>query len=1180
MQERVEQFDWASTSIGPRDLWPQSLRTSVSICLASRFPILIWWGPELIKIYNDAYAPILGAKEPHALGAPGREVWPEIWPVIGPMLDQVLNEGRATWSDDQLLLMERHGYQEETYFTFSDSPSLDESGGVGGIFTAVFETTNRVLGERRLDTLRQLAARASISRSVEEACLAAIEIFGSNPKDVPFGAIYLRRDDGLMHCVGSVGTPRTPQPESFSLDAPPQPDDCGLMLPLELAAEELPAGMLVVECSRYRALDDDYRSFFTLAAHHVSTAIADARAYELERQRAEALAELDRAKTEFFSNVSHEFRTPLTLMLGPLEELLADDTTAAPQRDRVELAHRNALRLLKLVNALLDFSRIEAGRVDAAYEPVDLSELTAHLAGVFRSAIERAGLALRVDCPPLGEPVWVDREQWEKIVLNLLSNALKFTFEGEIAVSLHREGDRAVLTVRDTGTGIPAVELPHVFERFHRVKGARGRTFEGSGIGLALVQELTKLHGGETGVTSVPGRGSAFTVAIPLGNAHLPKERLGAAKRLASTAVRSEAWAEEGTRWLEGSGLPLDLGAAAALPADAPRILLADDNADMREYIERLLGARYRVESVATGTAALAAAQRQPPDLVLSDVMMPGMDGFGLLRALRGHERTRELPVILLSARAGEESRVDGMTAGADDYLVKPFSARELLARVDAHLRLQRLRREAELRIREFADTAPAILWITDTQGSCIFLSRGWFEFTGQTEAEALGFGWLQAIHPDDREAARELFLGALEHRQPVSADYRIRRADGEYRWAIDSGRPRYSQSGEFLGYIGSVIDITDRKLAEEAKDQFLATLSHELRTPLTSGFGWAKLLRKGHDEQLLETGLAAIEESLVNQTRLIDDLLDVSRIVSGKMHLDLQPVDVGSTVDAAVEMVRPAAAAKRIEIEARLRSVASVSGDPSRLKQVFWNLLTNAIKFSPPDRRIEVELHRDEGAAVVTVRDFGEGIDTKFLPHVFDRFRQADASTTRRHGGLGLGLAIVKSLVDAHGGEVRAESDGPQTGATFTVRLPLIEQTRLHAGSEAGPRGEATLHGLRIVVVDDDAAAREVMVAALEGAGAAVRASASAADAWRSLQEWEPHLLVSDLAMPDEDGYALLRRARENGHTMPALAVTAYVRPEDEQQIRDAGFVRHVAKPFDPEQLVRAAAAAASLPD
>jgi signal transduction histidine kinase len=465
--------------------------------------------------------------------------------------------------------------------------------------------------------------------------------------------------------------------------------------------------ILVAGVSSRLPLDEAYGAFYDLLAGTITSSVNNARAYEEERKRAAALAEIDRVKTAFFSNVSHEFRTPLTLMLGPLEDELAETTSPPRTRERIEMAHRNALRLLKLVNTLLDFSRIESERSQARFEATDLASYTTELASVFRSAIERAGLSLSVDCPPLPEPVYVDREMWEKIVLNLLSNAVKHTFDGGITVTLKWCGDVVELAVSDSGVGISPAELPRVFERFHRVKGARSRSFEGTGIGLALVQEMVHTHGGTVRVESQEGEGTTFFVIIKAGSAHLLPEHIGPQRPLTATATNAAAYQQEAMLWVsDDNATPIQQLALAHPNSDAggglvaqvrstprSRILWADDNADMRDYVRRLLADRYEVTAVPDGAAALAAALANPPDLVLTDVMMPGLDGFGLLRELRANQSTHTLPVILLSARAGEECAVEGLEAGADDYLVKPFSARELLARVRTHLELAKVRR-------------------------------------------------------------------------------------------------------------------------------------------------------------------------------------------------------------------------------------------------------------------------------------------------------------------------------------------------------------------------------------------------------------------------------------------------------------------------------------------------------
>ena len=424
------------------------------------------------------------------------------------------------------------------------------------------------------------------------------------------------------------------------------------------------------------------------------------------RSANERLAELDRAKTAFFSNVSHEFRTPLTLMLGPIEDALAR-REGSLAGESLEAVHRSTLRLLRLVNSLLDFSRLEAGRLQASFQATQLPLLTAGLAGSFRSLVERAGMRLVVDCPPLPEPIYVDRAHWEKIVLNLVSNAFKFTFEGEIGVRLTHLGGHVELRVSDTGTGIPAAEQSQVFERFHRVEGARGRSFEGTGIGLALVRDLVEMHGGSIRLSSTEGQGSTFVVSIPTGSAHLPETQIVRSRETSPSLPSAEPWVLEAAQWLgggEGEVPPLETQDSDAVsPSDAAagskvqqgvRVLVVDDNADMREYLQRLLGSRWSTEAVEDGERALASARAQPPDLVVSDVMMPRLDGFGLLRELRADARTSQIPVLLLSARAGEEALLEGLDILADDYLAKPFSARELLGRVQRHLDLARLRRE------------------------------------------------------------------------------------------------------------------------------------------------------------------------------------------------------------------------------------------------------------------------------------------------------------------------------------------------------------------------------------------------------------------------------------------------------------------------------------------------------
>ena len=724
MGQLVRSIDWEKTPLETLSRWPQSLRTTMSICLNSRFPIAIYWGPEYLMLYNKSLVPMVGPrKHPQALGQPARLVLAEIWQIIEPLLRHVRTTGEATWSEDLMLPMARTGTPEESYFTFAYSPIRDETGGIGGVFCAVMETTDKVIEERRLRLLNALA-EATRAPSPAEACVVAAAEIARSPADVPFVLIYLLKDTREATLAGSANIAETDAlaPRTLRAGSAPPWDFEGLvdepryavlpasgpatargaiLLPLKRTAAGHPMGFVVAGLSPMLAQSPSYSRFHKLLAASISQAVSTAAQREDDRRRAQALAELDRAKTTFFSNISHEFRTPLALMLGPAEDALAAaDSLPAAEQERWRLIHRNAQRLSKLVNNLLDFSRIESGRIQASYGPTDLSALTQDLVSMFRSAIERAGLTLHVDLPPLKEPAYIDVEMWEKIVLNLLSNALKFTFEGEIAVSLQLVDNDFELLVRDTGIGIAAADRPHVFDRFHRVKDARARTHEGTGIGLALVAELVKLHGGGVVVESTVGRGTSFAVRVPRGNRHLPPDRVQLVANLPAASGAAAVYVTEALRWdpatTETTVPPAaeEVGSQASSGRRA-RIVLADDNADMREYLSRLLRERWDVEAVTNGAAALAALREHPCDLVLADVMMPVVDGFELLRHIRSDTALRLLPVILLSARAGEEAISEGLNAGADDYIVKPFTARDLLVRVASKLAVAGLASEA-----------------------------------------------------------------------------------------------------------------------------------------------------------------------------------------------------------------------------------------------------------------------------------------------------------------------------------------------------------------------------------------------------------------------------------------------------------------------------------------------------
>jgi signal transduction histidine kinase len=981
MAKMIKAKDWSTTPLGPIASWPQSLRTTVSLVQASSSPISLAWGTEHTQIYNDGYWPICGAKHPRSMGQDFRVCWASAFPVIGEAYATAWS-GRSAYLEKMRMFLDRYGFLEETWFTFSFSPITDESGRVGGLFHPVTELTGQMLSERRTQTVHDLAIRAASARSREEALQLSAEVFADANLDVPFALFYLV-DDGA-NCarrIAEAGMSRDaagPEvvslisgwspwalAEAFRSSAVIELDDVAtriaesvgpyteipkraLVLPIRRAGHGSVEALLVAGVSARLVLTDAYRVFFELVASAVGSALANAHALENERAKAEALAELDRAKTAFFSNVSHEFRTPLTLILGPLEDELADRAGLPPrERERLETMHRNSLRLLRLVNTLLDFSRIEAGRHRASFEPVELAVETSQLAGVFRSAIEKAGLTLTVSCPALAESIYIDREMWEKIVLNLLSNAVKHTASGGITVAQHQESDCVRLRVIDTGIGIAEHELPRVFERFHRVQGAWSRSHEGTGIGLALVRELVRALGGEVEIASTVGVGTVVTVTLKTGCAHLPADQVREPTTREPNRA-SAAFVDEALHWTPG-----DAGAPSRpvqpRRADAPRIIWADDNADMREYVMRLLADQFAVVPVANGLQALRAVHEQLPelpDLVLSDVMMPELDGFGLLASLRSDARTQMIPVILVSARAGAEAAIEGMDAGADDYLIKPFAARELIARVRTHVELGRTR-------------------------------RAWAAELARTNA---------VLANTNAELART-------NQELVRANQELSRSNAEL-------------------------------------EAFSYSVSHDLRSPLRAIDAFTEILLEEPDD--LDTSrhklLRKVRSNGQRMRAIIDDLLSLARV--GKAELRREPVDLTAIAHRIVRDLRQRDPARLVEVEVCDGMVTSADG---RLITIaLENLLANAWKFTSKRSPAEIAMACEDGT-VFAVRDNGAGFDMTQSAQLFEPFQRLHPSEDFE--GTGIGLSIVRRIVERHGGQVWAQGE---TGRGATVRFTL----------------------------------------------------------------------------------------------------------------------------------------------
>ena len=1114
MAALIRAHDWASTSLGPISSWPQSLRTTVSLCLASNFPINIVWGPDRIQIYNDGYRVLCGDRHPATLGMDYRVCWESAWAALAAPFDCAVR-GETSYLENQRMFLFRNGYLEETFFTFSLSPIRDESGEIGGLFHPVTETTLTMLGARRTRAVRDLTAQLAPLQTGEQVFAQTAVTPKQFEFDLPFVLLYefdaetgdyvLRQRSGieasplvaperllagaftasatgdaagaaagfwpLAQLLQSAAEPRVlelPGLRQALGDAPcgPYPDgpDLALAIPVMRPGATQPVALLLTAASARLPFSADYRGFYELLGATLGTALARVAAHEEERKRLTMLAEIDHAKTVFFSNVSHEFRTPLTLMLGPLEDLLAMPDVTAPQQVLLATANRNARRLLKLVNALLDFSRMEMGRTSATFEATDLATDTAELASHFASACERAGLSLGIDCQPLPAPVWIDRDMWEKIVFNLLSNAFKFTLEGGISVRLRAVDGMAELVVADTGVGIPRAELGRVFERFHRIEGQPGRSVEGTGIGLALVHEMVLLHDGEISAESEAGRGALFRVRIPMvaRSAAPVTHRQPSARR----HVHAPVYLSEAAQWIDSG---------AHTGPDAPQrqhvsghIVLADDNNDMRRYVQKTLtDAGYLVTACVNGAQALERLRSGDlPDLVVSDVMMPLVDGFALLSEVRSESRMRELPFILLSARAGEEARIEGLAAGADDYIVKPFSGRELLARVEGAISLARLRREGGER-------------------------------------------------------------------------------DSELRLRIE---------------------------ADRNKDEFLAMLAHELRNPLAPISAAAELMGLGLlDADRLQRTSGIITRQVRHMTALVDDLLDVSRVTRGLVEIERQPLDLQLVVAAAVEQTRPLITGRGHELALHLPAgPVLVLGDYKRLVQVLANLLNNAAKFTPSGGAIVVALAVSEDRVRLSVRDNGIGIAAELTDRIFDLFAQATHTPDRSQGGLGLGLALARKLTELHGGSIGFVSAGAGAGTQFTVELPAYGGLAQLARDDAPAGAAGAGQRLRVLLVDDNVDAASMLAMLLEAQGYLVQVEHDASAALARAAAWAPAVCILDIGLPDMDGNALARelRRRPEGRDATLIAVTGYGEERDREAGFAAGFDAYFAKPVDTDRL------------
>jgi PAS domain S-box-containing protein len=810
MQELFGSTDWSATTLGPLDTWPATLSTVVDVCLASRFPMLVCWGSELAMIYNDGYRALLGAnKHPAAWGRPVQEVWPEVWDVIGPMLDRVVAGGPATWVEDELLVVDRNGFLEEAFFTWSHGAIRDADGIVRGVLTVATETTVKVLAERRARASAELVDTLADADGPEDVRRRTLDVLRAHTEDL------LEAD---FVWAGPGG-------------APAEKDGVHVVPVLGPRRGEPSARLVLTENPR-RPWDSALQAHAELCASHVASVLSGLRHLRHERHRARSLVELDVAKADFFANVSHELRTPLTLIAGPVHDALLDPTLDAEQRQRFELIGRNTERLSSLVDRILDLTRAEAGAIEAHRVRADVEELTSGVAANFRPAIERMGLAFEVECDDIDREAYVDVDMFERIVLNLLSNALKFTPRGRIALRLTTDAEGYAVSVTDTGIGIAEPDLDRVFDRFRQLdRRDERRSREGAGIGLALVKQLVDLQDGTITVTSKEGSGSTFTVHLPWGS---PSD--DTAQRPSITPRTVESFLSEARTWVMpdepevGADEPAPISTPAtdtaldtvveAADGVRPTLLIVEDNHDMRDYVARHFVVDYDVASVRDGVEALEWMRSQRPSIVLADVMMPRMDGLTLVREIRSDPDLRDLPVVLLSARAGVEASTTGLVEGADDYVIKPFEPEELRARLAANLVRSRSRSRDASWLRAIVGAIQEPFVVSDAEGRVLEMNAaftrafGWSLDGGPYEPPYPW--WIPAEQCPEERRAHEERLELLRAGQPVvEGRYRVLRRGGGEAW-VHARAASVSGTAEHPAFV--IVVVTDETRERESR--------------------------------------------------------------------------------------------------------------------------------------------------------------------------------------------------------------------------------------------------------------------------------------------------------------------------------------------------------------------------
>lgn len=1125
MLDRIEAMDWSASPLGSRDKWPQTLRIALNICLHSRFPMFVWWGPRLINLYNDAYIPILGQRHPAALGRSAPELWPEIWATVGPEVRAVVEGGQASWNEYVPLMIERNGAPEEVRFTWSHSPIIDEEGRIGGVLCVVNEETPRWRAEQ---AARESERRLRRQVADFETLLDLLPVGIGLALDRECTQIRTNRSFAktLALSEGSNASKTAPddqRPRHFRVM-----DDDG---------REIPGDQLPMQTAA--------REGRPLNGVELNIVHADGRAVRLLEYAAPLFDEfgVSRGSVAAFIDI-----TARRIAEARDRFLVALDDAVRPLVDPQEIT----LAAARSLGEHLKVDRCAYADVEADQDTMNLTGNYTRHSGV-RSIVgrlrfgdfgaevlqlmreDKAYVVNDVDAhqPPVGDPAAYRATQIQAV----------------ICVPLHKQG--RLVAAMGVHAMTPRVWRADEVELLRIVANRCWESIERARVARTLRDSeeryRTFVAQSAEGIWRYEAE-QPISVDLPV---EVQVERMYADAYLAEC---NDAFAKM-------------YGYESAAELTGIRLADLQDPSDERNWaaVRALVESGYR----------------------LNDVETIERDRDGRERVIRNN--------MLGIVENGRLTRVWGTQRDVTDLRVA-----------------ERALRESERRFRGFAENLADVLWITTTQRppKLLFVNPA-FERVWGRPADFLYEDlarFRDTLHVDDRKANATGVERVADG--PFTVEYRVVRPDGAIIHIRDRGFPVYDDDGRLAYVAGIAEDVTAEKQATEAlqrvvaaeraaraeaeragrmKDEFLATLSHELRTPLNAILGWSQLIEHGgHGEADVREGLSVIARNARMQTQLIEDLLDMSRITSGTIRLDVRRVDLMKVISAAAESVQPAAAAKGIAIQiAACASADAVAGDPARLQQIVWNLLSNSVKFTPRGGTVHVSLEWRDAHVEISVVDTGQGIRAEFLPYVFDRFRQADASTTRRQGGLGIGLALVKQLVELHGGSVHAASEGDGRGAAFTVRLPVagnIENMAPLKPAQAAPQSPpapgVSLRGVKVLVIDDEPDARTLARRVLESGEAQVFTAADAEDGFATFRRERPDVVLSDIGMPIHDGYEFIdwvrRLNREEGGRTPAAAFTAFARAEDRHRALLAGYQSHLAKPVDASELIAVVAALA----